>query len=350
MPDEIFQRLADALDYLPNSFPRTQSGIEIELLKKIFSEEEASLACALNGEYRPVEVIAGSIGLSSKQTQGNLLALAKKGLIWFKKEDGALYFRLAPFIVGIYEANLEKMDHEFSHLFELYMLDAGKDIMKYDPAIHRALPAVSLAKSEWILPYDDVKAIIDKAKVFRVRDCICRVQQGLIGKGCDAPRHNCLILSLHERPPKPGDISKDEALAILDEAEQASLVHCVGNHQAELTYVCNCCGCCCGVLRGVTQAGIENSVAHANYYAVIDPDECANCGTCIDRCQVNAISEVKGVSVVDGGRCIGCGLCVTGCPENVAKLVRKPDEEIIHPPIDYVDWEQQRLQNRGLID
>jgi len=350
MPDEVYQNLADALDSLPNTFPRTQSGIEIKLLKKIFSKQEAALACRLNGEYWPVDVIAESVGLSPRQTQGNLLALAKKGFVWFNKENGALCFRLAPFIVGIYEANLENLDHEFSHLFEHYMLEAGKDMMKYDPAIHRALPAVSLAKSEWILPYDDIKAIIAKAKAFRVRDCICRVQQGLIGKGCDAPRHVCLMLSLRDRPPKPGDISKDDALAILDEAEQASLVHCVGNHQAELTYICNCCGCCCGVLRGVTQWGIENSVAHANYYAVIDPDKCANCGTCIDRCQVNAISEVKGISVVDGNKCIGCGLCVTGCPEGVPELIRKPDEEIVHPPIDYIDWEQQRLQNRDLND
>ena len=276
MPDEIYHVLADALDNLPNAFPRTQSGIEIELLKKIFSEEEASLTARLNGEYRPVDVIAEFVGLTPKRTQSNLLALAKKGLIWFKKENGALYFRLAPFIVGIFEANLETLDHEFSHLFEHYMLEAGKDIMKYDPAIHRALPAISLAKSEWILPYDDVKAIIDKAKAFNVRDCICRVQQGLIGKGCDAPRHNCLMLFLRERPPRPGDISRDKALAILNEAEQNSLVHCVSNHQAELTYICNCCGCCCGVLRGITQWGIEHSVAHANYYAVIDPDECAN--------------------------------------------------------------------------
>jgi electron transport complex protein RnfB len=348
MADDIFNTLADALDSLPNAFPRSESGIEIKLLKKIFTREEAEIAVKLNGEYLPVDVLAEYIGMTPKQAQSKLLALAKKGLLWFRKENGELFFRLAPFIVGIYEAQLDTLDHEFSHLFEQYMLEAGKDIMKYDPAIHRALPAVSLAKSEWVLPYDDVKAIIDRANGYRVCDCICRVQQGLIGKGCDMPRHNCLMLSLRKRPARPGDITKEEALAILNEAEEVGLVHCVGNHQAELTYICNCCGCCCGVLRGIIEWGIENSVAYANYYAVIDPDECADCATCMDRCQVNAISEKDGVCVVDGNKCIGCGLCVTGCPDNVAKLLRKPDDEIVHPPIDFIEWEEERRQNRGL--
>lgn len=348
MAEDIYSTLADALNALPNAFPRSESGIELKLLKKVFSEDEAALAARLNGQYRPADIIAAAADESSKTVRGELLAMAKKGLVWFRKEKGEMLFRLAPFVVGIYEAQLEHLDHEFSHLFEQYMLEAGKDIMKYEPAIHRALPAFSLAKSEWILPYDDVKAIIDKGKTFSVRDCICRVQQGLIGKGCDMPRHNCLMMSPHERPARPGDITKDEALAILKECEEVGLVHCVGNHQAELTYICNCCGCCCGVLRGITEWGLENSVAHANYFAVIDPEECTNCGTCIDRCQVKAISEEGGVSVVDINKCIGCGLCVTGCSENVAKLVRKPDEEIVHPPIDFFEWEEERRQNRNI--
>jgi electron transport complex protein RnfB len=347
MADDIFDQLAAALDDLPNAFPRTESGVELRMLKKIFTTDEATIAAKLNGEYRPVEIIAMNIGMTPKQAQGELLALARKALVWFKKKDGELSFRLAPFVVGIYEAQLKNLDHEFSHLFEQYMLEAGKEIMKYDPALHRALPAISLAKSEWILPYDDVRAIIDKAKIYSVRDCICRVQQGLIGKGCDMPRHNCLMMSPKERPPRPGDISKDEALAILDEAEAVGLVHCVSNQQAELTYICNCCGCCCTILRGITEWGIANSVAYANYYAVIDPDLCTNCGECINRCQVKAISEIKGVSTVDGNRCIGCGLCVTGCPEKVARLVRKADNEIVHPPIDYIEWEEERRSNRN---
>ncbi|MCP4581681.1 MAG: 4Fe-4S dicluster domain-containing protein [candidate division Zixibacteria bacterium] len=350
MPDEIFHDLAEALDSLPNAFPKTESGVEIKLLKKIFTEDEATLACELNGDYQSLDLLAVYAKLTPREARKKLIGLVKKGLVWMKKENADLFFRLAPFVVGIFEAQLEVMDHEFSHLFEHYMLEAGQEIMKYDPGIHRAVPAVSLAKSEWVLPYDDVKTMIENAKAFSVRDCICRVQQGLIGKGCDAPRHNCLMLSVRERPAKPDDISKAEALAILNEADKVGLVHCVSNHQANISYICNCCGCCCGILRGINEWGMEKSVAHANYFAAIDPDLCANCGTCIIRCQVNAISEQNNVSNVEKMKCIGCGLCVTGCPEDAAQITRKPEDEIVHPPIDFTDWEQQRLRNRGMIN
>jgi len=158
----------------------------------------------------------------------------------------------------------------------------------------------------------------------------------------------CLGFSSVERAPGPYDVSREEALAVLDKAEEIGLVHTVSNVMKGFGYVCNCCGCCCGILRGVTEWGIENSVAHANYYAVIDPDECLNCGTCRKRCQVHAISEQNGVSTVDLKRCIGCGLCATGCPNNAAKLQRKPESQIINPPEDFATWEHERLHNRGI--
>jgi ferredoxin len=148
----------------------------------------------------------------------------------------------------------------------------------------------------------------------------------------------------------PDDISQAEALALLDKAEEIGLVHTVSNVMKGFGYVCNCCSCCCAVLRGITEYGIENSVARAGYYAVIDPDECLGCGTCIVRCQVHAISEQDGASVVDRERCIGCGLCVTGCPNDVAKLQRRPEAEIIQPAVDFAAWERERLVNRGLIE
>jgi len=260
------------------------------------------------------------------------------------------YFRLAPFIVGIYESQLENMDHELAHLVEEYMNNGGAvGIMKPQPALHRVIPAQGAVKSEWILPYDDVRAMLKAAKKFSVRDCICRVQQDLLGdRKCDFPLKNCLSFSSIERPDRPGDISQEEALGILDQSEEVGLVHTVSNIIKGVFYVCNCCGCCCGILLGITKWGIEKSVAYANYYVVIDLDKCQRCGICIERCQVNAISEQDGVALVDLIRCIGCGLCVTGCPEKAVKLVRKPDSEIVHPPENFAAWESERLKNRGL--
>ncbi len=350
MSSAIYERLADALDRLPNGFPRTPSRVEIQVLKKILSVDEASLVSQLSGGMEPIEAISRRVGLTVQATRTRLWELAKRGLVWFDKQGGISRFRSAPFIVGIFEAQLENMDHEFAHLFEEYMAQGGAaGIMRPQPALHRVIPAQSTVKSEWVLPYDDVRAILLKARTFNVRDCICRVQQDQIGRRCDLPLRNCLSFSSVKRSPNPDDISQEEALAILDQAEEVGLVHTVSNVAKEFGYVCNCCGCCCGILRGITDWGIENSVAYANYFAAIDRDRCTGCGVCRERCQVRAISEKDGVSTVILKGCIGCGLCVSGCPSEAAKLYPKPESEMVHPPVDYATWEHQRLLNRGLI-
>jgi NAD-dependent dihydropyrimidine dehydrogenase PreA subunit len=236
------------------------------------------------------------------------------------------------------------------HYLEEYFADGGAaGIMGPQPALHRVMPTQGAVKSEWIMPYDDVRAVLLAARAFRVRDCICRVGQEHLGHKCRFPARMCLSFSAVQRSASPYDITQEEALAILDQSEEVGLVHTVSNVMEGLGYVCNCCGCCCGILRGITDWGIENSVAHANYYAVIDPDLCLACGTCVERCQVGAISEADGWSVVDRRRCIGCGLCVTACPNQAATLARKPDSEVVHPPADFAAWEHERLRNRGLV-
>jgi NAD-dependent dihydropyrimidine dehydrogenase PreA subunit len=349
MSDDSYERLADALDRLPNGFPRTESGLEIRILEKICSPGEAALAGLLTGTPEPVEAIAVRAGKPTREVSRALFKLVRRGIAWPDKQDGEVRFRLAPFVVGIYEAQAELMDHELAHLVEDYFAGGGaRGIMGPQPALHRVVPATGTVRSEAILPYDDVRALLVEQRAFAVNDCICRLQQEQLGDPCAYPTRVCLSFSGRERAPRPGDLTRADALALLDMTEQVGLVHTVSNVAEGVGYVCNCCGCCCGILRGITDFGIADSVAYANYYAVIEPELCADCGTCIDRCQVGAISAADGFSVVDRSRCIGCGLCVSGCPNGVARLERKPDAEIVPPPADYAEWEHERLRNRGL--
>jgi electron transport complex protein RnfB len=352
MSETAYEHLARALDGLPSGFPRTSSGVEIRLLKKILSPEEARLASHTTGKREPVDVIAKRAGLSARDAGRDLIALAKRGVLWSGEVDGEVGFRLAPFIVGIYEAQLGTMDEEFARLYERYMEEGGAaGIMKPLPSLHRVLPGQDIIAPERILPYDDVRAIIEKGKTFRVRGCICRVQQDLVGeRKCDFPLENCIMIYGSERPPSPDDISRERALAILDETEKAGLVHTTANVMNQITYICNCCGCCCGILRGFNEWGIDEAIARANYFAVVDAEKCTACGICVERCQVGAMLMNDGAAHVNLDRCIGCGLCATGCPDDAAELRRKPDAEIVAPPADYETWERDRLRNRGLQD
>jgi Na+-translocating ferredoxin:NAD+ oxidoreductase subunit B len=351
MTDSVFEQLAEALNRLPNGFPRTVSGVEVRILKKIFPPEQAALACQLTGKFEAVEAIARRAGRPAGEVSRLLFKMARGGMVWLNKVEGKVQFRLAPFVVGVYEAQVELMDHELAHLVEDYFAEGGtQGIMGPQPALQRVVPAMRSLKAEAILPYEDVRAILLSARTFNVIDCICRTQQDKLGSPCKFPMHVCLNFSQNERSPRTGDISQAQALALLEQCEQVGLVHTVSNVMEGVGYVCNCCGCCCGILRGITKFGIEDSVAYAAYYAVIDPQFCANCGNCIERCQVGAISEGEGFSVVDRKRCIGCGLCVSGCPNEVARLERKAEADLVSPPRDYAAWEHARLVNRGLIE
>jgi electron transport complex protein RnfB len=155
MTDDIYDQLADALDKLPNGFPRTPSNVEVRILKKIIAPEEAALVVQLRGQMEPIDVIAARLGVPVSEAMGKMIQMARRGLAWYEKIAGKHSFRLAPFVVGIYEAQLDKMDHELAHLVEEYMATGGAvGMMSPQPALHRVVPAQSAVKTEWILPYD----------------------------------------------------------------------------------------------------------------------------------------------------------------------------------------------------
>ncbi|MCK5126012.1 MAG: 4Fe-4S binding protein [candidate division Zixibacteria bacterium] len=349
MSEDVYAKLAVALDHLPNGFPRTPSNVELKLLRRIFSTDEALIASHLTAKMKPIDDISSSTGLEPSDVKRQLYAMAKRELVWYSQTEEGMVFRLAPFVVGIFEAQLNNMDPELAQLCEDYLADGGAaGIMKYDPALHRVVPAQNSINAQWVMPYDDIKEILLKANSFTVRDCICRVQRDQLGKACDAPKHNCLIFNMRKTPTGYTSLAQEQALKLLDEAEEAGLVHTVSNVVKGVGYICNCCGCCCAILRGITEWGLDKSVAFANYYAVIDESKCEDCGICIDRCQVKAIESVDMASKVIREKCIGCGLCIGTCPEEAIELKLKPESEIVVPPEDFSVWEDNRLKSRGM--
>jgi len=167
MAEDVYEKLADALDKIPAGFPRTPSNVEILILKKIFSPEEASLASQLGREMEPLELIAERVGLPVDEAKARLTEMAERELVRSDEVEGKLRFRLSPFTLGFFEAQLETIDHELAHLMEKYWLDGGMvQMMKIQPPFHRVIPSRFAAKSEWILPYDDVKAILLANKAF----------------------------------------------------------------------------------------------------------------------------------------------------------------------------------------
>jgi Fe-S-cluster-containing hydrogenase component 2 len=185
-------------------------------------------------------------------------------------------------------------------------------------------------------------------------DCICKKEKAVLQKGCTKPMEVCMgiapVPGVFDKPRVGRKISKEEAYGVLQKSEEAGLVHLTWNLQSGQYFICNCCGCCCGVLRGINELKIPAAkVVNSHYYAAIDPDTCQACGTCAnERCQVSAIEEGRNAYQVIRERCIGCGLCVTTCPSGAIQLKHKGSEELVPPPVDEMAWYEARAAERGI--
>jgi Na+-translocating ferredoxin:NAD+ oxidoreductase subunit B len=351
--EPFYRALARKLNEMPNGFPATEDGAELHLLAAMFTPDQARLAAAMAPTPESHEVIAARAGIDPRDAYRALKEMVRLGLIYAHRGERALSFSLMPFVVGFYEAQLPRMDAEMADRFEAYFQSArGMDIP--GPSVHRVLPVgEAIGGDVEIHPYEQAAALIEGAQSWAVRDCICRTQQRLVGKGCDAPLESCLIFAPVEGVFNEGGvdrpITKEEALQILHEAEAAGLVHTVANHRDGHNYICNCCTCCCGVLRRVAEFSVPTAIARSAFLAVVDDALCIGCGACEERCSFDAIAVTDGLAVVDPLRCVGCGQCTLVCPVDALRLVRRPEEEILAPPVDYGAWQAERLAQRGEI-
>ena len=349
-----YKKLAERLDALPNGYPATADGAELRLLAKLFTPEQAGLAAQLRLTKETPKEIATRTGRDLTEIRPMLKDMARRGLITAGRAQGGVGFGLMPFAVGIYEMQIGNMDEELARLFEEYYQQAFASVMRINPQVHRIIPVnESIRVDMEVHPYESAAEIINSARSWGVLDCICRVQKALIGEACEHPVDVCMALS---EAPNTFDgneivraVSREEALATLKRAAEAGLVHSVSNNQQGLHYICNCCTCSCGILRGMAELGIANVMARSSFVNQVEGLLCNGCETCLDYCQFDALSMNDAAIVqVDEVRCVGCGVCVPACPNDALVLVSRPEEEVIVPPETLKEWGARRAAERGV--
>ena len=355
MTENPYRRLAQRLDELPNGFPPTDDGIELRVLERLFTDEEAALAAQLRLTKETPAQIAARVGGDARAIRSQLKEMARRGLIAAGRAEGGLGFGLLPFAIGIYEFQYNTMDVELAQLFEDYYRRAFGQIMTIRPLIQRVIPIGEEIRNDMeVRPYETASQLIESARAWGVVDCLCRLQKELVGDPCDHPRDVCMILSsvagVFDGAPDVRGLSRSEALATLRRAAEAGLVHCTSNTQEglpHLWYICNCCTCSCGILRAMADLGVANVVARSAFVVEVDADLCSACETCVERCPFGALS-VDDIAQVARVRCVGCGVCVPACPSDALLLVRRPDEEILRVPVTERAWMEERAAARGL--
>jgi len=352
MEADVYDRLAEHLDKLPGGFPATESGVELRILRRLFTPDDAELALTLTLLAEEPRVIARRAGLPVEEVTRRLEAMERKGLIYGVHTPGKLPQYMAQyFVVGIWEFQVQSLSPELVRDFEEY-LPILFDVAAWKKAPQlRTIPVGEAVEAGLeVMAYESAEALVRAHRRISVAPCICRREQHLLGAGCDKPVETCLSFGggadFYQRNGLGRAIGQEEALALLKEAERAGLVLQPSNSR-DATFLCACCGCCCGVLRTLKRYPAPASLVSSPFVVEVEPETCEGCGACTERCQMEALRLVEGLVVLEDGRCIGCGLCVTTCPAGALRLRRKPDSEQPYVPRDVVESSVRLGQARG---
>ena len=200
------------------------------------------------------------------------------------------------------------LDAELSQLFDDYYRQAFGQVNAVQPQYHRVIPVDQTVDIDMeVRPYESAAEIVAAAKAWAVTDCICRKQKALIGEACEHPLDVCLVLgpvpNAFDRWPYGKVLTQEEAMATLRRAADTGLVPTVSNNRAGLSYICNCCTCGCGILRGLSELGMANVVARSAFVNQVDEDACQGCESCLPRCQFGALAMDMVVHVECGAVC-----------------------------------------------
>jgi NAD-dependent dihydropyrimidine dehydrogenase PreA subunit len=369
-PDPLYRQLQQRLDRMPTGAPDTDALRHI--LRVLFTPEEAELAARIPSLIS-VAALADQLGREVDELQATIDDLAHRGLVVDLEHHGERWVTLAPVVIGFFEFTFMRVRDdapmvELAHLFDDYLyadpdhtfahavfrgsVQVGRSMVR-EEALPDELPTE-------VLDWERATRVVADAETVSVALCPCRHHAQLLGEGCDAPLRTCLSFGgaaealiragISER------ITNEEGLDILAEAKTAGLAQTADNVQEDITYLCNCCGCCCGMMQAIRTAGIHNAIVSSNWVATTDHDRCRGCRSgCVEACPADAIARVdsegqgrrKYWAVVDPERCLGCGVCVDACRFEARTMV--PRERRVFTPATTFDRMAAMAIERGKL-
>lgn len=347
MTRDIYRQLQEKLDGYAVGFPATESGVEIEILKKLFSEEDVTIFLQMSPSLEKPEDIATRLGMPTEEAAAKLEDMASRGLLFRLKKNSEIKYGASAFIHGIFEFQVPRIDRELATLVDRYFNEGmDRSLIGVKGTFLRTVPiAHSIDPRQQIASYDDAAAILKKAGKIVVADCICRKSRDLISKSCGAPREVCFMfgsMAQYFLDNNMGrEVGADEALTILARAQEAGLVT-QPSTSANPGGMCNCCGDCCGVLTSIKRAPNPADLVYSSNYAWVNADQCVECEECLTHCHMEAIRmSADGPAAIVEQRCIGCGICVPRCPAEAISLLPKPAEKM--RPLPQNTYEQMML-------
>jgi len=337
--ERIYDDLADKMDRnVVMGVPKTP--VLIEILKILFPVEDAKIALRLPMENKTLSELKEIFPEKADSLEEILNGLVKRGTVFTSKHPSKdRKYRLLPSVVGWAETpfwagkDTEKA-RKLSPLWLKYREGPYSEELAREMPVMRTIPlSRTLRNPSQVLPFDALKPIVEKQSFCAVGHCGCRQMKRNVGEGCDHSLETCLHFGSMGRymveQNMAREISTEETLRILEKSNDEGLVHATDNIDGHMSTICNCCGCCCVFLETKKKTG-HHAISPSSHMANVNSEECIGCGTCEERCPMDAITiGDEDVSEVDENICLGCGVCVPTCPTEAIALEQRAE---IKPP------------------
>ncbi len=344
-----YKRLEERLNRFPQGAPPSDTLYRI--LRVLFDEREAQLVALLPIKPFTVKAAARAWKTNEKEAEGILETLASRALLLDIDNKGIKNYMLPPPMAGFFEFSMMRTRGDIDQpllgqLFYQY-LNVEEDFIKElffstETRLGRVFVQEAVLTNEnmvSILDFERASHIIESASHIGISMCYCRHKMQHVGKACDAPMDICMTFNntaaslIRHKFARKVDVV--EGLELLHQAYESNLVQCGENVRENVTFICNCCGCCCEALVTAKRFGMLQPVQTTAYIPRVNYDTCNSCGKCVKLCPIDAISKEKLADSsnrinIDENICLGCGVCVRGCPQKSLMLERR-NEQIITP-------------------
>jgi Pyruvate/2-oxoacid:ferredoxin oxidoreductase delta subunit len=344
---DLYRRLGKKIDGLSMKAPWNRAFGEI--LRELYTPEEAELAIRIPFSPSNIEEIRKTTKIDSPRLENLLESLSEKGLVMDMRVNGEYYYMLSPIIIGIFEFTMMRTGDninpkEWARMFHDYLNDDDSFLKANLAKGQKVMPLRTLPYAEAInedefvevLDYEKATEIVKNAAKFAVGICSCRHEKMHIGeKECDIPLETCLSFDSATdfllRHNMAKEISREETLDLLEKSKEMRLVLNADNVKQGISFICQCCSCCCNILQGIKKHGYPNTIVTSSYIAKSDPDICSGCEQCAEACPIDAITMSEDSNPrIDSTFCMGCGVCALECDTGAMSLVKR-SQRVLHP-------------------
>jgi len=346
-----YSKLTDRINRFPQGAP--PSKLLFSILKILFNEKEAEQVSTLPIKPFTAKKASRIWKIDLTSTKKILDKLASRAILIDIEQNGEMVYVLPPPMAGFFEFSLMRVRGDIdqkvlSELFHEY-LNVEEDFVRElftvgETQLGRTFvhePALSSENALHVLDYERATEVIKTATHRGVGICYCRHKMEHLGKDCSAPKEICMTFSNTAaslvRHGHARKVDEQECLDLLDEAYENNLVQFGENVRKNVSFICNCCGCCCEAMIAARRFAIMNPVHTTNFIPKINEDNCNGCGKCVNVCPVEAMTLVsandpnkpkKKKARLSDDICLGCGVCVHVCTKNGIHLKSRPKRVI----------------------